>query len=205
MKSTIFYKTNAKSPTATQGVKRRVRPRLSREALQALNLRRRQSAANYRKALGDAWSKFDEISQDLATSHRKSLQHVQKSLYIRSRYISTKKTSAWNAFCWKKGQEKENGKCIQFFRLYITYLFSYQDPISSSLTGKQVLQHLVSAHQEEYEALTTEERKALIKEFEQEKATKATARRISMKARVNDVTETTSAVENAVSFLFTLL
>ena len=64
--------------------------------------------------------------------------------------------------------------------------------------GKEVLQHLVRDYRPEYDKLTSQEQAELIQEFDEYKSAKATGFRISMKARVNDVTKTLQAVENEV-------
>jgi hypothetical protein len=72
------------------------------------------------------------------------------------------------------------------------------DGTSQALNGKEVLQDLVRNHREEYNGLMDNERMHLVHAFEDYKATKAQAFRISTKARINDVTQTLSAVENEV-------
>jgi hypothetical protein len=52
---------------------------------------------------------------------------------------------------------------------------------------------------DEYNALTAEERDELIREFEEQKATRAKALHQSSKARVSDVAYTVKAIENEVS------
>ncbi|RDB19669.1 hypothetical protein Hypma_013284 [Hypsizygus marmoreus] len=182
---TRFYGTVAKPSSALQGLRKRNRPRLSAEAREALNARRRHAAESYKKALSEAWTKIDEATEDLAAAHHKTVRRVQSELHMGRQLsrIQRKKTNAWNAFCWKKSQDKENG------------------PELSARNGKEVLQNLVQNHQDEYNALTTEERKVLIREFDEHKATKATGRRISVKAKINDVTQTLAAVENELNNL----
>ena len=113
-----------------------------------------------------------------------------------------RKTNAWNAFCWKKSQDKENGNPLYRGLSHTDSILT--DCGTSTAHGKGVLQDLVRNHRDEYEQLTAQERKDVIQEFEEVKATKAKAFRLSTKARVNDVTHTLGAVENEVLFLFCL-
>jgi hypothetical protein len=77
------------------------------------------------------------------------------------------------------------------------------DQDAPTLHGKEVLQDLVHNHQDEYNKLTSQEQKDLICEFEEYKAMKVKGFGVSTKARINDVTQTLSAVENKV-FIFIL-
>jgi len=108
-----FYQTSAKYTRTTQGVKKKIqRPKLSKEAHAALNARRLLAAKRYKDALGETWKTIDKLTEEIATSNHKSVRRVQTELHTglqRSR-TERKKTSAWNAFTWKKSQEKENRK-----------------------------------------------------------------------------------------------
>jgi hypothetical protein len=108
---TRFYQTSTKSSRTTLGVKRKVnRPKLSADARAALLARRRQASQNYKNALGETWDTIDKLTEDLAIAHRKSLQRVQCELHMGHRlaHKTRQKTNAWNAFTWKKSQDKEN-------------------------------------------------------------------------------------------------
>lgn len=65
--------------------------------------------------------------------------------------------------------------------------------------GKEVLPALIAEHKEEYEKLTDGELKEIISLHEEHKATKATARRINFRSRINDATQTLMAIETEVS------
>lgn len=109
---TRFYQTSAKHAKTT-GVKKRIkRPKLSKEARAILNARRQLAAQRYRDALGDSWNTLDKLTEDIAVSHHKSIRRVQTELHtgIQRSRIQRKKTSAWNAFTWKKSKEKDNGR-----------------------------------------------------------------------------------------------
>ena len=147
------------------------------------------------------------MTENLAATHHKSIHRVQSELHMGSVMAKRehKKTNAWNAFCWKKSQDKENGKTLLFCGLLCTdFTRILVDCGTSTTHGKDVLQDLVHNHHDEYKLLTTQEQKVLIQEFEEFKATKAKGFRVSTKARVNDVTHTLGAVENEVAFLFPL-
>jgi polyhydroxyalkanoate synthesis regulator phasin len=69
-------------------------------------------------------------------------------------------------------------------------------------TGKEVLQDLVHNHQDKYDQLMAQEHKDIICEFEECKALKSKSFRVSSKARINDVTQTLTAIKNEVFFSF---
>jgi dGTP triphosphohydrolase len=110
---TRFYQASAKHPRMTQGVKKKPqRPKLSKEARAALNARRRLAAKRYKDALGETWNTIDKLTEEIAASHHKSVRHVQTELHtgLHRSHTERTKTSAWNAFTWKKSQEKENSE-----------------------------------------------------------------------------------------------
>jgi len=205
---TRFYNTSSKPGNTIQSVKKKAkRPQLSQEARAAVNARRRQAAQNYRNDLGEAWKKIDEVTENLAATHHKSIRRVQSELHMGGIMAKRehKKTNAWNAFCWKKSHDKENGNALIFCGLPCTDFSRILVDCDTSTTpshGKDILQDLVHNHRDEYKLLTTQEQNVLIQEFEEFKATKAKGFRVSTKARVNDVTHTLGAVENEVAFFF---
>lgn len=71
----------------------------------------------------------------------------------------------------------------------------------SSCHGKEVLPALARSLQEEYAEMSVRDRKALVREFEEEKATVAKSFRSSTKSRINDTTQTLGAIENEVRSL----
>jgi|SRR5580693_8678026 hypothetical protein len=108
---TRFYPTSIGSTKRTQVSKRTTpRVRLSKEARAALTARQREAATRYKKDVEDVWTKIDEATEDLAVNHHKSLRRVQSELHMGRLITRTKrqKTNLWNAFCWKKRQDKEN-------------------------------------------------------------------------------------------------
>ena len=88
------------------------RPRipLSKEARSVLKARRQEASTKYRQSLTDAYTTVQKQIQDVAGTHAKSIQRVRSDLHMAPQ-ISLKhhsRENAWNAFCWKKAQEKEN-------------------------------------------------------------------------------------------------
>ncbi|KAG6875862.1 hypothetical protein C0992_001988 [Termitomyces sp. T32_za158] len=182
----LFYDTGPKSVSSVQSKRQRVpRPQLSVAAHEAIIAKRRNASKEYNAALEEAWGTIDETAVNIAATHHKSIRHVQSELHMGRQlaYVKRKKTSVWNAFCWKKSlQNKEN--------------LNDDASNTNNASGKEILQHLVKDHHDEYNALTPEESRILLREFEAVKATKAKGRRISMKSKINDVTQTLTAVEN---------
>lgn len=89
---------------------------LSKEARAALKSKQCKKSRLFKDALDNAWDQIDQATKTIASSHHKSIWRVQNNLYfgcgtLRSRHV---KPNLWNAFCWKKNQEKENGKFIFF-------------------------------------------------------------------------------------------
>ncbi|KAF8240164.1 hypothetical protein L208DRAFT_1234855 [Tricholoma matsutake] len=177
---------SAKHNRTTQGIKSKIQhPKLSKEACTALNACRQLAAWQYKDVLGETWNVIDKLTEELAVSHHKCIchhYHVQNELHTGHQHscIEHKKTSAWNAFTWKK---------LSFTNILL-------DPEVSSLCGKEVLQGLVQSHQEEYSDLSIQEHKELVHKFEEQKATVMKAFCVSTKLRINDVTQTLSTIEN---------
>ena len=118
---TRFYTTSSSLSQPTQAVKKKAKcPQLSKEARTLVNARRRQASQSYRTELGEAWAMIDKLTEDIAENHHKSLRRVQSELHMGCQLASHqhKKTNMWNAFCWKKSQDKENGK---YYRKMITF------------------------------------------------------------------------------------
>lgn len=119
--------------------KRRVQPPsrrgaevvLTKEARATLRVGCREKSDRFQAALDSAWHKVDEITQTLASTHRKSTRRVRNELHFGfGRHLSRhKKINPWNAYCWKKGDrssevtrtrtphvrvdaDKENGPCM---------------------------------------------------------------------------------------------
>ncbi|KAG2135613.1 hypothetical protein BD769DRAFT_1385497 [Suillus cothurnatus] len=90
------------------------------------------------------------------------------------------KPSVWNTFCWKKSQEVNKENCNSH--------------------RKEALQSLVHDHKEEYHTLTQEEQQELLQEFADQKETKVSGLHVSMKLKINDITQTLKAVENKFKF-----
>jgi hypothetical protein len=178
---------------------------MSKEMRAALLVRQREAAAKYRDDIEIAWAKIDEATEELATTHHKSLRRIQSDLHM-GRHVARRKrikTSLWNAFCWKKRQEMQIDGKVSISPLTPPF----RQPLyilGSNAVGKSVLQDLVHSHRSEYNALTPEQSTALIREFEECKNTKATGVRISARSKVNDIKHTIAAIETEVCLCISL-
>jgi hypothetical protein len=87
---------------------------LSKEARGALRFKRRTKSLWFKDDLDDTWKQLDDATKLIASSHHKSIRQVQNDLYIGCGLLHSKRSKAnlWNAFCWKKNQDKENGKFL---------------------------------------------------------------------------------------------
>lgn len=82
---------------------------LTKEARKVINERRRQAAACYQEDLGNTWEKIDKSIADLAATHHKSIQRVQKELHMGRSVLHTRRTvNAWNAWCAKVSNEESS-------------------------------------------------------------------------------------------------
>ncbi|KAG1770558.1 hypothetical protein EV702DRAFT_977990, partial [Suillus placidus] len=160
----------------------RTRPKvvLSKEARAALKHSRQEKSRQFKDALDDAWNQLDDATKTIATSHHKSVRHVQNDLYIGRGLLRSRrsKLNAWNAFCWKKNQETENRN-----------------------QGRGTLKSLIHEHRDEYLRLSKDEQDDILAEYADWKKTKATGLRVSTKSKVNDITQTLKAVENELNSL----
>ncbi|KAG1718187.1 hypothetical protein EDB19DRAFT_1838510 [Suillus lakei] len=92
------------------------------------------------------------------------------------------KLSIWNTSRWKKSQEAKTEN-------------------SSYGCGKDALRLLVRNHKDEYHSLTQEQQQELLQEFTDQKETKISGVCISMRSKINDITQTLKAVENELNSL----
>ncbi|KAG1877137.1 hypothetical protein C8R48DRAFT_590638, partial [Suillus tomentosus] len=140
----------------------------------ALKVAQHTKACKFKDALDDAWDHINETTKMIVGSHQKSIRRIQNQLYFGHGALRSKcsKPNLWNAFCWKKNQDKEN----------------YGQ-------GRSALQSLVQDNKEAYRALSKQEQGDLLKEFAEHRDTKTTGMRISTKSKVNDITHTLKAVE----------
>ncbi|KAG0703471.1 hypothetical protein DFH29DRAFT_874450 [Suillus ampliporus] len=132
----------------------------------------------FKDALDDAWNQLKQATKTIAMSHHKSVCHVQNDLYIGHGLLHLRhsKLNAWNAFCWKKNQETNN--CNQ---------------------GQGALKLLIHENRDEYLQLSKDEKDNILAEYANWKKTKVTGLYISMKSKINDITQTLKAVENEIS------
>ncbi|KAG2029233.1 hypothetical protein BDR03DRAFT_1018706 [Suillus americanus] len=152
----------------------------SKEACAALRLEQCTKSLWFKDTLDDTWKQLDDATKLIASSHHKSIRQVQNDLYIGHGLLCSKcsKANLWNAFCWKKNQDKENNS-----------------------HGKAVLQTLVQEHKSEYLALSNEEQVEFLAEFTEWKKTKKTGVHVTAKSKINDITQTLKAVENKLKSL----
>ncbi|KAG1836618.1 hypothetical protein F4604DRAFT_1943019 [Suillus subluteus] len=157
---------------------------LSKEARALLTSQRRQKSKGFKTALNDAWLHIDETVKTIALSHHKSIRRVANDLYMGHGGLRFKrsKSNTWNAFCWKKNQEAK-------------------DDNAQTSSGKGVLQDLLHNYSNEYPELSQDEKNHLVKEYEENKLLKSKGIRISMKSKINDVTQTLKAIENKLNSL----
>lgn len=90
-----------------------------------INARQRAASHRYKKDLDEAWTQFNEVAENIASTHHKSVRRVEGELHLGRSIARTKrsKTSAWNAFCWKKrvssketnGDESMNTSNVIFY------------------------------------------------------------------------------------------
>jgi hypothetical protein len=80
---------------------------LSKEAHAAVTLKRRKKGQDFRDDLCTTWEQLDKATKQIASTHHKSVQRVQRDLYLGHGALCTRreKVNAWNAFCWKVGCE----------------------------------------------------------------------------------------------------
>ena len=116
MPQRCFFQTDVLASTSNTPT---TRPhiQLSKEAQAIINEGRQEASAKYQNSLKDAYTTFEKQIQDVAGTHAKSVQHVRNDLHMAPQ-ISLKlhsRENVWNAFCWKKAQEKENIEGRPFF------------------------------------------------------------------------------------------
>ena len=86
------------------------RIRLPRKACLAIAAKQREAVCHFRAGVQGAWAGIDKSAKTLAATHHKSVRYVQTQLYMGCQKLWTKrkKSSLWNAFMWKKGNECRN-------------------------------------------------------------------------------------------------
>ncbi|KIK35796.1 hypothetical protein CY34DRAFT_26524 [Suillus luteus UH-Slu-Lm8-n1] len=156
---------------------------LSKEARASLTAQRRQKSKDFKVALDNTWLSIDDAVKTITSSHHKSIRHVTNDLYMGCGGLRFKhsKSNAWNTFCWKKNQEKDENILTK--------------------SGKDVLQDLLHNYTDEYRELSQGEKDRLVEEYEEHKLHKSKGIRISMKSKINDVTLTLKAIENELNSL----
>ena len=86
----------------------RHRIEVSKEVRATLTVARREAVAKYQQDLQSAFGVIEQEIKTIANTHAKSMRRVRSDLHMapQTSMNSHSKKSAWNAFCWKKSQEK---------------------------------------------------------------------------------------------------
>ncbi|KIK21932.1 hypothetical protein PISMIDRAFT_103147 [Pisolithus microcarpus 441] len=126
----------------------------------------------------------------IALANHKSINHVQHELYLghNSFYTRCSKPSAWNAFCWKKKKEHDDGTLC-----FLPLIYTSPSCLKTTAQlpgGRSTL------------SLSMEDKAALIEEYMHHKEHKTFGLHATAKSKVNDITGTLKAVENEVYFIF---
>ena len=142
---TWFYQPTAKRPGHTQGIARKQkRVKLTKEARAAITARQREASRHYQRDLDEAWAKIGEATESIATAHHKSVRHVQSELHMRPSiaHKNHSKTSAWNAFSWKKNNTLKGEKGVvdesrqfTFYILFLLLIFHLDSPAGGDDVG----------------------------------------------------------------------
>ena len=105
----------------TQSLHRKYsRIHLSKDARAAITGRQREAAHRYNKDLDVTWAQIDDVTQNIATTHNKSVRRVRSQLHMgrTSSHGKHDKSSPWNAFLWKKGKDREADESEYIFFCY---------------------------------------------------------------------------------------
>ena len=169
------------------------RPKLSKEARKLLTAQQRSAAAAFAKDLDDAWKTIDEVTEQMAGTHHKSVRSIRSALHMGRGALTRQKpnkTSPWNAYVWKTRQDEgKSGKVI--------FLCSPSRNNSRPDHGREALPELVRRKHEAYLKTTDQERQALVNEFDAERPARKVPR-LTNKAKVQDAKHTISRIENEV-------
>jgi hypothetical protein len=106
----------------TQAVKERApRPKLSKEAQAALRAQQQSKGKAYNLALDDANKAINDIIENVAVTHKKSLQRVESTLHMGRDPITNQqrsKSTAWNGFARRKVKELRDQGIGEFATAY---------------------------------------------------------------------------------------
>ena len=123
-----FHPTSKSSRKRTQPVVRKyTRIRLSRDARAAISARQKEALRRFQEGIQTTWRDIDKNAETLAATHHKSVKYVQNQLYMGRQMVRAKrkKRSTWNAFIWKKGEERRNdaeSKSTFLWMLFLAYI-----------------------------------------------------------------------------------
>jgi hypothetical protein len=168
-------------------------PKLSKEAQKLLTAQQRSAAAALSKDLDDAWKTIDEVTEQIAGTHHKSIRSIRSALHMGHGELTRQKpnkTSPWNAYVWKTRQDEgKSGEVI--------FLCSPSRNNSRPDHGHKALPELVHRKHPAYLQTTDQERQALVNKFEAERPVRKVPR-LTNKAKVQDAKHTISRIENEV-------
>ncbi|KAF8128112.1 hypothetical protein EV363DRAFT_1400615 [Boletus edulis] len=150
--------------------KRRVQPPsrcgaevvLTKEARATLRVGCCERSDRFQAALNSAWHKVDEITQTLASTHRKSTRRVWNELHFGFRHHLSqhKKINPWNAYCWKKGDRSSEVTQTQTPHVRVD-----ADKENGPSRDLSILPAFVKQNLPEYHTLTADEKEQFIKEY----------------------------------------
>ena len=79
---TCFYNMSTKAGWTTQGTWKFHDPKLTKDVHAAITVRWCLVSQSYRSALKDTWEKIDDLTENLAAAHHKSIRQVQLELHM---------------------------------------------------------------------------------------------------------------------------
>ena len=198
MPSIHWFKPTKAATRSTQGTANRQRRRvhLTKEARAVIQERRASNRADYDADIKLAEQELVSKVEALATTHHKSIYQVERDLRMSSLLTRKRQTKAntWNAFIWSQAQEK-NSTSTPLINTSSANLNIDLD----GTEGRGILPAIVANQRDEYNMLTPAQSKDLVEQYEEHKSTKATARRVTPRQRVNDMTQALLAFETEVN------
>ncbi|KIK25124.1 hypothetical protein PISMIDRAFT_97175 [Pisolithus microcarpus 441] len=197
----FFVQRNQRKPVQPPPLPR-AKVSLTQEARKELLAQRRSRSERFKQDLDGAWQQIDDATKTIALANHKSINRVQRELYLGHNSFRTRrsKPSAWNAFCWKKKKEHDDGTLC-----FLPLIYTSPSRLKTTAQlpgGRSALSALVRQASEEYRSLSMEDKAALIEEYMRHKEHKTFGLRATAKSKVNDITGTLKAVENEVYFVF---
>jgi len=129
----------AKHKRVNPVVRKSTRTHVSKDEWAGTVARRREASHKYKASLDETWTQMDKTIESLATQHHKSIKQVRQELHFGRSFAHGKhaKNSDWNAFMWKKEQDRKTDESKPFI------FFSEMSAITSrnrclSLSWKEI-------------------------------------------------------------------